>query len=98
MLAESSLKGRNAYKGAEIASTLGAGLLGAGAGLLLPSLQSHGWAILVAGALVHGAGMTLKHRLEGRETRLAGWERALYWSCWVSLVIMGAWVAWQLAR
>jgi hypothetical protein len=83
-----------ATKGAELASGVGAILLGAGLALVLPAwLRSHALPLLVGGALVHGVGMTLKYRLETREGPPAWWERALFWLCWAGLVGLGAWIA-----
>jgi hypothetical protein len=83
-------------KGAELASGLGAIVLGAGLALLMPVLQGYAWLLLAAGVLVHGAGMTLKHRLESGQRPLLWWERVLYWFCWICLAALGAWLAWRL--
>jgi len=81
-------------KGAEMASGLGAIVLGAGLALVLPRwLRAYGVALLVAGAAVHGVGMTLKYRWESREGSPVWWERALFWSCWACLVSLGLWIA-----
>ena len=81
-------------EGAQLASGLGAGLLGAGRALLLPaSLRAFGLPLLVVGLLIHWVGMTLHHRLESRTGAASGWERALFWSCWMILVATGLWIA-----
>ena len=81
-------------KAAELASGLGAIALGACLALVLPQwLRSYGVALLVAGAVVHGAAMTLKYRLESREGPTFWWERALFWLCWICLAALGVWIA-----
>lgn len=84
---------RGAAKAAELASGLGAIVLGGGLVLLVPELlRGYGIPILVAGMLVHGIGMSLKHRLERVEREPLWWERALFWSCWVCLALLAAWL------
>lgn len=85
-------------KGAELASGLGAVVLGAGLALVLPEwLRQHGLVLLVAGVLVHGAGMTLKYRLERREGPPLWWERTLFWLCWLCLAGLAVWLALRVA-
>lgn len=82
-----------ATKGAELASGLGAIVLGVGLALVSPQwLRAYGMPLLVGGVLVHGAGMTLKYRLQGREGPPVWWERILFWLCWACLVGLGVWV------
>lgn len=82
-----------AAKGAELASGLGAIVLGAGLALLAPELlQPYALPILVAGLLIHGVGMTLKYRLEGRQEPPMGWERLLFWLCWLCLLGLAIWI------
>jgi hypothetical protein len=80
-------------KAADLASGLGAIVLGAGLGMLAPGVLG-GLAIplLVIGILVHGAGMTLKHRLDGQGRQPLWWETALFWICWICLAAIAAWL------
>ena len=78
---------RSELRQAEILSTVGAGVLGAGLALLL-----HRWfsplalPMLLLGAFAHGWGMYRRHRLESQENVIrAQWEQAVYWLCWVAL-------------
>lgn len=66
-----------ATKGAELTAGLGASVLGAGLAIVLPEwLRTYAIPLLVGGVLVHGAGMTLKYRLEARGGPPLWWERA----------------------
>jgi len=81
-------------KAAELASGLGAIILGAGLALMLPEwLRAYATPLLVGGVVVHGAGMTLKYRMEIRQGSPPWWERALFWLCWACLAGLGIWIA-----
>ncbi len=83
-----------ATKGAELASGLGAIVLGAGLALVSPEwLRAFAFPLLAVGVFVHGVGMTLKYRLEHREGSPLWWERALFWACWACLAAVGLWIA-----
>jgi hypothetical protein len=90
---------RTKLKAAELASGLGAIVLGAGLALVRPDLlEGLAVPLLAIGVLVHGAGMTLKLRFERQEATVPRWELALFWLCWVSLVALGIWLAVRLLR
>lgn len=77
-------------KKAELLSSLGAGVLGAGIALFLANiLEGYAAPILLLGLLAHAVGMFQKHRLEkGSENIHVWWIEALYWICWLALVAL----------
>lgn len=84
-------------KSAELLSGVGAIVLGAGLGLLAPLLmQRHALPLLGAGVILHGAGMTLKYRLEAGGREPQWWDRTLFWACWALLLATLWWVAYLL--
>lgn len=50
-------------------------------------------ALLSVGVILHGAGMTLKHRLEADDHELQWWDRSLFWACWSAPLATLGWVA-----
>ncbi len=86
-------------KRAELASGLGALLLGLGLGVLAGrQIAPFGLPLLVVGIVIHGWGMFDKHRLQRRvEVVPPLWSVALYWICWVGLAVMATWLAVYLA-
>jgi hypothetical protein len=87
-----------AIKAAELASSLGAGVVGAGLALLAADLLGpFALPILLAGLLLHGTGMTLKHRLESAARAPLWWENALFWACWIALAALAGAVLYNLA-
>lgn len=81
-------------KKAELLSSLGAGVLGAGLALLLPNqLTPFAIPILLLGLASHSVGMSQKHGLEqqGDVVRL-WWAEALYWLCWLALAALLIWI------
>lgn len=77
-------------KKAELLSSIGAGVLGAGIALVLQNLLApYAIPILLLGLISHAAGMFQKHGLEqqGKAVRV-GWAEALYWFCWLGLAAL----------
>ena len=77
-------------KKAELLSSIGAGVLGAGIALLLANqLASYAVPILLLGLLSHAAGMFHKHGLEQQgEVVRVWWVEVLYWFCWLGLAAL----------
>ena len=78
---------RDLMRRAEVLSTTGAGVLGAGIGLLLERwLAAFSVALLVVGIVAHAWGMYARHRLDSRaHAARAKWEEPVYWLCWIAL-------------
>jgi len=75
---------------AELLSSLGAGILGAGIALLLPNqLAPYAIPILLIGLISHAVGMSRKHGMEqqGEPVRI-WWADVLYWLCWLTLAAL----------
>jgi hypothetical protein len=85
-------------KQADLASSAGAGVLGAGLGILLAErLAALAVPLLLVGVALHGWGMLEKRRLEAGMP-VPRWSLALYWLCWAALGILVAWIgliAWK---
>jgi hypothetical protein len=81
-------------KKAELLSSLGAGVLGAGIALLLPNqLAPYAIPILLIGLISHAVGMSQKHGLEQQDqVARIRWAEALYWLCWLALAVLLSWV------
>jgi hypothetical protein len=77
-------------KRAETTSAIGAGILGAGIGILFgATLQPFGIPALLLGLVMHAWGMFDKHRLETDAVLpRVWWVELLYWVCWVTLVAL----------
>ena len=81
-------------KRAELLSSLGAGVLGAGLALLWSSqLAPLAIPILLLGLISHAVGMSQKHALEQQSvvTRI-WWVETLYWFCWLALAALVIWI------
>jgi hypothetical protein len=77
-------------KRAELLSSLGAGVLGAGIALLLPNqLAPYAIPILLVGLISHAVGMFQKHGLEQQgEVVRVWWAEVLYRLCWMALAAL----------
>jgi hypothetical protein len=77
-------------KRAELLSSVGAGILGAGLALFIPdTLAPYKLAIVVLGLMAHAVGMFLKHRAErATSARRIWWAELLYWLCWLGLAAL----------
>lgn len=77
---------------AELTSSLGAGVLGAGIGVLFSGyLGGLGLPLLFLGLLLHAWGMMDKHAIEaGSGATRVWWSLALYWICWLGLAGLAA--------
>ncbi|KQY80869.1 hypothetical protein ASD35_03200 [Pelomonas sp. Root1444] len=95
MQVSSSVPG--ALKAAELLSTAGAAVLGAGIALLWPRLADDAPAILVVGALTHATGMVLKQRLQRGQIQ-PRWSRWLFAGCWIALALLGIALVWRVAQ
>lgn len=89
---------RRFLKGSELASGVGALVLGAGLGLLAPMpMRRYAVPVVVVGLALHAAGMTLKYRLERRQSgALIWWEGLLFWTCWLGLAALAIWLTFRL--
>jgi hypothetical protein len=83
---------------ANLTSGVGAVVLGLGLGAL-----GSQWLVRVAGLLaviglvMHGFGMWDKHRLESHNAAGSSrWALAMYWGCWVLLVVVVGFLALRL--
>ena len=77
-------------KKAELLSSIGAGVLGAGIVLLLANLLApYAVPILLLGLISHAVGMSQKHGLEQQgEVVRVWWVDVLYWFCWLGLAAL----------
>ena len=83
---------RSLMRRAEVLSTSGAAVLGAGVGLLLDRwLAPVALALVIAGAAAHAWGMYSRHRLDSSAgIARARWEEPVYWLCWLAIAAITA--------
>ncbi|HKH92326.1 MAG TPA: hypothetical protein VKA54_11015 [Gemmatimonadaceae bacterium] len=77
-------------KRAETTSSIGAGVLGAGIGLMLADLLAmYALPIIAIGLVMHAWGMYDKRRLEAlSDVPRVWWATAFYWVCWIALAAL----------
>jgi hypothetical protein len=73
---------------AELTSSVGAGVLGLGLGLLLGRSLPISGVVLLVGLGLHVWGMFDKHRLESGVVAETWWSKAAYWTCWILLAAL----------
>jgi len=79
-------------KRADLASGIGAGLLGGGLGALVAqyvSVAAVAVPFVVIGVILHAWGMLERHRLDAAAPRM-WWAEILIWGCWATLVVLVA--------
>lgn len=82
----------------DLASAASAGILGTGTGVLLKSLLApYGSVLVMIGIALHGWAMLAKRRFESN-IRLQLWSTILYWTCWIALAVLAAWLGLLLIR
>jgi hypothetical protein len=82
---------------AELLSSLGAGVLGAGLALLFrTTLGPFAVPLLAIGAVIHALAMYQKHRLDAAGSSAgAAWIAWAYWTCWLLLFALAGYVWWS---
>jgi hypothetical protein len=86
------------HKRAELAGSTGAGVLGAGVGVLLAQWAApYALLLILVGILLHGWGMLEKHRLEAG-AGIPLWSKTLYWLCWIVLAVLVIWIGLTVFR
>lgn len=74
----------------ELASTVGAGILGLGLGALLSNyFQRYAFGIILIGLIMHGWGMYMTHH---QNKKAISWMNILYWFCWIIIIGLAIYV------
>lgn len=84
-----------ALKAAELLSTAGAAVLGAGLALLWPRLADFAIPLLGVGLVAHATGMGLKQQLQRGQPQ-PWWSRTLVWMCWLAMAGLMAGLGWRV--
>ena len=77
-------------KRADLASVIGAAILGGGLGALATryvGLSSSAVGLVVVGIVMHAWGMLERRRLDAPAPRI-WWVEALYWACWLAILVI----------
>jgi hypothetical protein len=84
----------DAEKRIDLASSVGAGVLGAGLGALLAAwLAPAAMVLIVVGTALHGWAMLARRQRERRAgVPLPAWALTMYWVCWTTLLALGAYL------
>jgi hypothetical protein len=75
-------------KRADLASVVGAALLGGGLGAIFArylDLSRSAVALVAVGIVMHAWGMLERHRLDTAAPRV-WWAEVLYWACWLAIL------------
>lgn len=86
---------KGALKAAELLSTAGVAVLGAGLALLWPRLADFAIPLVTVGLVGHATGMGLKQQLQ-RGHPQPRWSRALVWMCWLAMAGLVAGLGWRV--
>jgi membrane protease YdiL (CAAX protease family) len=80
----------SALKQAELASALGAGIIGFGLGVYLADcFKPYALWIVVIGIALHGIAMYKKASIKPTQLRWANW---LYWLCWAIIIDLAIYI------
>ena len=86
---------KGTLKAAELPSTAGAAVLGAGLALLWPRLADFAIPLIAVGLVGHATGMGLKQQLQRGQPQ-PWWSRVLAWMCWLATAGLVAGLAWRV--
>jgi hypothetical protein len=79
-------------KQVDLASAVGAGILGMGLGVVAAApLARYATLLIGLGIVLHGWGMLARRRLES-SVAMPIWSIGLYWGCWIALAGLVFWL------
>jgi hypothetical protein len=82
-------------KAAELLSTAGAAVLGAGLALLWPRLADFAIPLVAIGLVAHATGMVLKQQLQRGQPQ-PRWSRTLVLTCWLAMAGLVVGLGWRV--